>query len=1256
MESSMISNDTRKDSEDTTIEFGKANSINIGISPVKIAQAERQSSTESEESSESSDEDQAITERSRPIIRSATPRRSASPMRRVQIGRSGSRRSTALTIKSLNYFPVRERIASNRDEDENSSRDEMTEQPTKKPENTVRRMSVQEAINLFESKQKDQNLDVQKRRALGEVSSSTNKAVLRRWSSGMSESLTCSQENASESTSQDASTNLVLGVGDNKLTDVKVESDIPPGNFSATESDIVQIVKSPNFEKDSSPGLVISRAQESDDRATASAEWSRRKEEELNQMLMNMMERRPGNSRGTNGGCGGSLSVSNEQRGNFYSQYKEKRDEKLRAENVKKHPVMETQLKVLQETLKQSKADMASKSGVSTKKLDWSGNSQQPRRNSSPPVLHKKEDSKAIASRKSLPKTSSLPTTRASWSSGTSLKASGVQQAKTSPRVTSANANLSRRKSQPTSSPTPPSSKTERALHQPKGKLEAKTDVKPTLVVQGEKKQKTTPRTHKTLKANAPLLPEDDSGTATAKPSFYNKVTKKSSVVPLEAKPFLKKGTRTRPGVGPMITKTKVAQSDASSKISDTINQAEEKEPIPKITESTATVVEVDLSQQANDVDADLDTLLHNDLNVGKTETLDQSLDEVDNGLKNSVEPPVVEIQPDESIGISSAAWVEVECEEVSTGNGTILSEASVSTMFAPLPLSSPRVRHSLSQMLQADSNEPEVIEWGNAENPPAMIYHKDAPKGLKRLLKFGRKTKGEANVTGWASPSVFSEGDDDTEYSKNLDTTRKAALQPKNYGQQKTMPDESLCDGNSSKRAVEYHGVHDVLSGSDKFQECHVSSTATSTKEGGEKKEDEANPFRWMIEGFSTLLNHTAVTHRSGNFAACGFTWNLQLEIKSSGEDDEKCLYLYLFSVEASSPTSSVVKATYELLMYDQLYGEHLQIKVRDQFSLGSASKFLKVMAKVLSTRSTSPRYVPILTEGGEKKAGEKTNPFRWMIEGFCTLLNQTAETHSSGNFAACGFTWKLQLEIKSSGEDAEKSLSLCLYSAEASSSTGSVVKANYKLLIYDQLYGEHIQKEGEGYFHGTSQYGLCCMVPLKKFNGPKSGLLVNDCCIFGAEVMEAFACKLDREGVSECLSMKKEITPQTYTWVIKNFSKLSAKQVSEVFTSGGYGWRLQLYPNISPYTNSLAMFMVLDNSVALPSKTRVYVDYSICLVDQINGKHEKLSVQRQFSSDGVGWGWHKFLEWKDMQNPSRGFLRNDTCIVEASVAVLGE
>ncbi|CAL9777321.1 unnamed protein product, partial [Musa acuminata subsp. burmannicoides] len=154
-----------------------------------------------------------------------------------------------------------------------------------------------------------------------------------------------------------------------------------------------------------------------------------------------------------------------------------------------------------------------------------------------------------------------------------------------------------------------------------------------------------------------------------------------------------------------------------------------------------------------------------------------------------------------------------------------------------------------------------------------------------------------------------------------------------------------------------------------------------------------------------------------------------------------------------------------------------------------------------------------------------------------------------------------------------------------------------------------------GEEYCHGSSRYELCIMVPLKKFNDPKSGLLVNDCCIFGAEVMEALSYRLGREGVSECLSLTNDITPQTYTWVIKNFFKLSAKQVSEVFTSWGYEWHIQLFPNVEPCPNLFVMVMVLDKLFAFPSKTRVYVDYSLCLVDQINGKHEKISGLREIN-----------------------------------------
>ncbi|XP_042405031.1 uncharacterized protein LOC121995330 [Zingiber officinale] len=262
------------------------------------------------------------------------------------------------------------------------------------------------------------------------------------------------------------------------------------------------------------------------------------------------------------------------------------------------------------------------------------------------------------------------------------------------------------------------------------------------------------------------------------------------------------------------------------------------------------------------------------------------------------------------------------------------------------------------------------------------------------------------------------------------------------------------------------------------------------------------------------------------------------------------------------------------------------------------------------------SPKYVIDPKKGGEK-AGDRTDPFRWMIDGFSTIANRGAETYSSGTFTACGFTWELLLESVSE-EDGEKYVGLYL-SHDNAASKNSVIKAIYKLFIYDQLHAEHIQKEGEDYFHSKSHDGFCCKVALNKFNNSKSGLLVNDCCIFGAEVLEAFACKLDKEGISV------------------------------------YNWRISLYPNLHTYEDSLAFFLEMDNAASLSSKTSVYVDFSLCLLDQHNAKNLKFTAKHLFSTKSDSWGWHKFLSWNDVKDPLRGFLLNDTCIIEASIVILG-
>lgn len=788
--------------------------VRYGVSPAKVAQIERRSSTESEESSNSSDEDRTSAERSRSLTRSVTPRRSASPMRRVQIGRAGPRRATALTIKSLNFFPARERPISYRDVDENGCEGEVSEQPYKKPEIDVRRITVQDAISLFESKQRDQSTDIQKRKSLIDVSVSTNKSVLRRWSAGMGETSVQGQPELVPEDPVPVTSNDVVHAEIPKNSEVAVVSDFISESHSNNE--ILDCDVKPE-RQENIDSCTVDNQEETDPKVrgeivkklVASEEWNQQKQAEFNQILKKMVESKPvlfGKSQPSK-----KQTISFEQRGGSYDHYKEKRDAKLRGRGEKagKRVEKEAQIKEMQQLLDKRKAEMLSKN-VSASKKSSTKLPQNSLRNSTQPANSPKETSKPSVTKKMPSRSPSMPAMRKSWSATPSPRAAGTSPAKAR-GVSSASSTPTRRKPVSTASVPQPSPQREKSQQRSRNEKETQTSNVKNIKSMNEKRQTGVPNKSKAIKAK--VTPGSGETAPSKTTSLGNKGTKKSSVVPLESKPFLRKGSRMGHGTGDLNKKKTPPKMDKSRRDSEDLIDDQESELVVNVNASDSVSHHSDgdimtPSHQNAATEPDPQNQINNHLLCSETENLDQ--DPTGGDVLTYIEESSLNTRNEEESTISPSAWVETEedlelpkpCED------SAFQPASLANA-APVGSTSPRVRHSLSQMLQEESSEPDISEWGNAENPPAMIYQKDAPKGLKRLLKFARKSKGDTGSTGWSSPSVFSEGEDDAEEFKNSNKRnadnllRKAALNMKSYGQPKSSVHEGYESSGTSKLII---------------------------------------------------------------------------------------------------------------------------------------------------------------------------------------------------------------------------------------------------------------------------------------------------------------------------------------------------------------------------------------------------------------------------------------------------------------------
>ncbi|KAL5854720.1 hypothetical protein ACOSQ3_004586 [Xanthoceras sorbifolium] len=260
----------------------------------------------------------------------------------------------------------------------------------------------------------------------------------------------------------------------------------------------------------------------------------------------------------------------------------------------------------------------------------------------------------------------------------------------------------------------------------------------------------------------------------------------------------------------------------------------------------------------------------------------------------------------------------------------------------------------------------------------------------------------------------------------------------------------------------------------------------------------------------------------------------------------------------------------------------------------------------------------------------------FTLKMESYSSVLDALDgkdERYETGSFDAGGYKWKLIL-YPHGNKACEGKDHISLYLKTNKYLT--IQDAKGAVRYYDKLRTEH---------------GYAQLLSLDEFNDPCNGYLVNDCSIFGGEVLVI----QPSSGSEETIKMVKELDERTYTWSITNFSKSEKSQYSVEFSIGGRKWKLQLYPkgNKSKKGKSLSLYLWLADWESVEPKRKVYAKYKLRVLLLIIQFTQYKPASKWFDSK-TGRGYHDFIPLEDIYELSNGYLKNDTLIVEVEFDII--
>ncbi|EYU41098.1 hypothetical protein MIMGU_mgv1a018025mg, partial [Erythranthe guttata] len=161
-------------------------------------------------------------------------------------------------------------------------------------------------------------------------------------------------------------------------------------------------------------------------------------------------------------------------------------------------------------------------------------------------------------------------------------------------------------------------------------------------------------------------------------------------------------------------------------------------------------------------------------------------------------------------------------------------------------------------------------------------------------------------------------------------------------------------------------------------------------------------------------------------------------------------------------------------------------------------------------------------------------------------------------------------------------------------------------------------------------SKWGVSKFMSRESLTDPSNGYVIGDkSCVFGAEVFVA-----KKEAITQC--------------IIPNYSKIKQFWKSEEFGAGGEKWQISLYPK------GIFVGTHVDINVWYCGRERVEACFTVRIKDQVFDHEYEKSIKDYLFKKGYSRGLYNFIEIETMNDPKKGYIVNDSCLLQLEISSL--